>query len=301
MKKTILFIFPLLLAGFNACFAVVGQNAFEFMLIGAGSRASAMGEAFTAVSGDVGAPFFNPASAGVISGREVSFTHIAYMKDVTIEQFSFLVRRSEFRFGGALNVGRVANIERRGTTPSGEPLGFFDEHDVTAGVFWGLPVTEKLSIGNSVKFAYEKLDLQDASALAIDLGSFYNLTREVALGASLRNLGTRPKFIDESYELPREIRIGASYRRGEDFPYIIVSADYVKPEWGDKSSKFNVGGEYNYQNMAFLRAGGYFGYDSRSISLGAGMAYRNYYFDYSFVPLKNNLGNTHRFTLRIRL
>ena len=290
---------PLIMPGSSG--GAVGQSSFEFMLIGAGARASAMGEAFTAVSGDVGAPFFNPASLGVMREGELSFAHIAYLQDVTIEQFSFRSASGSFGFGGSLNLGRVADIERRGQAPSGEPLGSFDEHNLTASFFWGTPLADRLSIGNSLTFAYEKLDLEDASALAMDLGGLYNVTPGIALGVSVRNLGTRPEFIDRAFDLPREIRLGASYRTGEGFPAIIIAADLIKPEWGDKSAKFNIGGEYNYQNLAFLRAGSGIGYDSRSISLGAGLAYRNYVFDYAFVPMKNDLGNTHRLTLRVRL
>ena len=279
----------------------IGQSGFEFMLIGAGSRASAMGEAFTAVSGDVGAAFFNPATLGVMKGKEVSFAHISYIDDVTLEQFSFRSISGGFRFGGSLNVGKVADIERRGQTPSGDPLGLFDEHNFAASFFWGTPVAEKLSIGNTVKFAYEKIDLEDASTVALDFGGLYSLTPKISLGASIRNFGTKPKFVNTAFDLPGEFRFGASYRTGESFPGVIVGVDVIKPQWGDKSVKVNIGGEYNYQNLAFLRGGSDFVYDSISISLGAGMAYRNYLFDYAFVPMKNDLGSTHRFTLRIRL
>jgi hypothetical protein len=282
-------------------FGSMGQSSFEFMLLGAGSRASAMGEAFTAVSGDVGAPFFNPASAGVMDRREVSFAHIAYFEDVTIEQFSIISKAGRFGLGGSMNIGRIADIERRGQTPSGDPLGFFDEHHFTAAFFWAVPATERFSVGNSVKIAYEKLDLEDATAFAVDFGGYYSVTPGITIGASLRNLGTQPKFVDKSFDLPREIRLGAAYRTGPDLSGITVSADYIKPEWGDKSSKFNLGAEYNHQNLAYLRAGGNFGYDSRSVSFGGGLVYQRFYFDYAYVPFKNNLGNTHRFTLRVGL
>lgn len=283
--------------------AVVGESSFEFMLLGVDARASAMGEAFTAVSGDVGAPFFNPASAAMMNGTEFSFAHISYLEDVSIEQFSLLTRSKSLRYGLSINIGSVVDIERRGDSPTDEPLGTFDEHNVTASFFIAAPITERLAIGNSAKIAYEKLDLEDATALALDIGVFYTLTPEIAIGGSIRNFGTKPKFINEPFDLPREYRVGASYRTPKESRYegILLSADLFKPEWGNKSSKFNIGGEYNYENIVFFRAGYYFGYDSRSISVGGGLAYRNYLFDYAYVPMKNNLGNTHRFTLRIRL
>jgi hypothetical protein len=298
------FIVPLVVIALcNTSRAVVGESSFEFMLIGVGARASAMGEAFTAVSGDVDAPFFNPASAAKMNGTEFSFSHISYLQDVSIEQFSLLTRSSNFRYGLSVNIGSVADIERRGNSPTDNPLGTFDEHNVTASFFIAVPVTDKLSIGNSAKIAYEKLDLENATSLAMDIGAFYTFTSEITFGGSIRNFGTKPKFISESFDLPREYRLGASFRtsKGTRYEGILISADLFKPEWGNKSVKFNIGGEYNYQNLLFFRAGYHLGYDSRSIAVGGGLAYQNYFFDYAYVPLKNNLGNSHRFTLRIRL
>lgn len=287
----------------QASMAAVGESSFEFMLIGTGARAAAMGEAFTAVSGDVGAPFFNPASAGKMMGTELSLSHISYIQDVRIEQFSAMTRSRDFRYGISLNVGSVSDLERRDDYPSEEPLGLFDQHNVTFSFFWAVPLSDRLSIGNAAKFAYEKLDLDEASAIALDLGLFYTITPQLALGGSVRNLGTRPKFVEESFDLPREYRLGASYRTPEGSVYkgLVLSADYLKPEWGNKSSKLNIGGEYDYDDLLFFRLGYHFGYDSRSITVGGGISYRIYMFDYAYVPIKNNLGNSHRFTLRIRL
>lgn len=283
------------------CLAAVGQSSFEFMLLGSGARAAGMGEAFTAVSGDVDAPFFNPASAGVMTGSEVSFSHVSYIKDVTLERFAFLSAGRRLRFGGGLQVGRVADIERRGDYPSGQPLGTFNEHNVTASLYWALPASSRLSVGSSVKWAYEKLDLESASAIGFDFGGFYSATPQITIGASIRNVGSRPKFVNTAFDLPGEFRVGASYRTGESFPGVLVAADFIKPEWGDKSSKVDIGAEYIYQDLAYFRLGSDFGYESRSFSAGLGLTYRNYYFDYAFIPIKHNLGNTHRITVRIRI
>ncbi len=283
--------------------AAVGESSFEFMLIGAGSRASSMGEAFTAVSGDAGAAFFNPASIGVMNGSEISLAHAEYLQDVTMEQVSVVSRSGSLRLGLSLNIGQVADIQRRDTNPSGDPLGLFNEHNVTLSFFGGRPVSEKLSLGLAAKVAYEKLDLESASALAFDLGAFYSITSQISVGGSIRNLGTKPKFVNVAYDLPREMRLGFSYRTPVESRWagILLAADYLLPKWGDGSSKLNLGAEYNYDNFVFLRGGYDLGYDSRSLAVGTGLAYRDYFFDYAFVPIKHNLSNTHRFTLRIRL
>ncbi len=300
MKKLIIIL--ILFSSVNS-FAVVGGSSFEFLLVGSGSRASAMGEAFTAVSGDVGAPYFNPSSAGLMSGGEISFAHLVYLEDTSLDQISAMTQSGNLRLGISVNIGSISDIERYGDNPSSEPLGIFDEHNFYTSVFWGYPVTPRLSIGNSVKFAYEKIDLGSATAIGADFGLFYTLKPQVALGASVRNIGTKPKFISRAFDLPRELRLGASYRteKGSRFEGLLLAADYILPKWGDGSSKFNIGGEYNHENLVYFRSGYNLGYDSRSFAIGGGITYRIYYFDYAFVLFKNNLSNTHRFTMRIRL
>jgi hypothetical protein len=278
------------------------STSFDFMLIGTSSRAGAMGEAATAVSGDVGAAYFNPASAGLMHKTEFSFMHIKYLTDATLEQFSFITRTSRVSYGTGLYLGKIANIARRGDTPTDNPT-YFDEHNFTGSIFWAIQLNQHLSLGNSIKLAYEKIDLSSASALALDFGVFYTLTPEIALGSSIRNLGTRPKFVDVAFDLPLEFRAGVSYRTPQEsrFKGFLLSSDFVKPRWGNRDSKIDFGAEYNYQNLVALRIGYSDGYDSRGISAGGGISYQRYFFDYAFIPSKNNLTSTQRFTLRIRI
>jgi hypothetical protein len=302
MKKAIIAALLLLI-----CTAVAQAqsepSSFQFMLIGAGSRAAALGEAYTAVSGDAAAPYFNPASAALMRSTELSFMHVKYLTDVTVEHFTLMSGSPKFRFGFGFYYGQTSNIQRRDNTPSQDPLGTFDEHNFTASFVWAIPVSGRLFFGNSIKFAYQKLDLENASALAIDLGSFYSVSPEITLGLAIRNLGTRPKFISQAFDLPREFRVGISYRGKPDTKLdgVMFASDFVLPNWGDKSSKLNLGVEYNYQNLVALRIGYDLGYDSRGFSIGGGFSYRDYNFDYAFVPAKHNLSDTHRFSLRVRL
>ncbi|UCC80284.1 MAG: PorV/PorQ family protein [Candidatus Zixiibacteriota bacterium] len=299
IKKT----FALLFLLYSASFAEVGGSSFEFLLVGSSSRASAMGEAFSAVSGDAGAPYFNPASAGVMNGSEVSFAHLVYLEDASIEQLSALTRSGKMRLGLNMSIGQVADFERRDDRPTTEPLGTFDEHNFALSIFWAYPISPDWSVGNALKFAYEKLDYGSATAVGTDLGIFYTFDPQIAFGASVRNLGSRPKFISRSYDLPRELRLGFSYRGAPESPLdgILFAADYILPKWGNGDSKLNFGGEYNYDNFVFFRSGYNLGYDSRSFAIGGGLAYRIYYIDYAYVIFRHNLSNTHRITMRIRL
>jgi hypothetical protein len=273
------------------------------MLSGAGSRAAAMGEAFTAVSGDAGAPYFNPASAALMQYTELSLMHVSYLTDATMEHFSALTKSGNARLGLALYLGQTADFERRGTIPTDEPLGTFDEHNFTASILWAYPINGRISLGLAPKWAYQKLDLESAAAFAADIGTFYTMKPEIAFGIAIRNLGTKPKFVDKAFDLPREFRIGASYRPSPEsgFKGLLVAADYLLPHWGNQSGKLNIGSEYIYQDLFSLRAGYGIGYDSWGFAIGGGILYTNYFFDYAYVPSNNDLSDTHRLTLRIRL
>jgi hypothetical protein len=303
MKKLLYASFLIALTVVGNTWAQSGDNSFDFLLIGLGSRASAMGEAFTAVSGDAGAPYFNPASAALISGTEFSFMHVAYLTDATMDHFTVVTQSNKFHYGLGMYYGKVADFQRRDVIPTDQPLGTFDEHNFTASVLWALQISERISIGNAIKVAYEKIDRSSASALGLDLGISYAIKPLITFGASVRNLGTKPKFEQQEYDLPRELRLGLAYRTqpGTKLGGLVLATDFVQTNWGNKNSKLNLGGEYTYQNMFTFRMGYGIGYDSRNISLGGGIAYRNYYFDYAFVPSKNNLSDTHRFTLRIKI
>jgi hypothetical protein len=303
MKKLLCATILLSLTLVGNTWAQSGDNSFDFMLIGLGSRASAMGEAFTAVSGDAGAPYFNPASAAMMSGTEFSFMHVAYLTDATMDHFSVVTQANKFHYGFAMYFGKVADFERRDFIPTDQSLGSFDEHNFTTSVLWALQVSERISVGNTIKVAYEKIDRSSASALGLDLGISYAITSRVTFGAAVRNLGTKPKFEQQKYDLPRELRLGMAYRTqpGTKLGGLVLATDFVQTTWGNHTSKLNLGGEYAYQNMFTFRMGYAIGYDSRNISLGGGIAYRNYFFDYAFVPSGNNLSDTHRFTLRVKI
>jgi hypothetical protein len=298
---------PLIAAILFSCAGAVSaqseSSSFLFMLVGSESRAAAMGEAYTAVDGDVGASYFNPASAARMQQAEISLMHISYLTDGSMEHFAAIARSGQLRLGVGLYLGQTSDIERRGDAPSADPLGTFDEHNFNFSVYWAYPVGDRLAIGNSLKVAYQKLDIESASAFAADLGATYALLPEISLGASVRNLGSRPKFVESAFDLPREFRVGGAYKALPESRLggIIISGDFIIPNWGNKSDKFNLGTEYTYQSMFALRAGYGINYDSRGFSIGGGFIYKNYIFDYAFVPSDNDLGDTHRLTLRIRL
>jgi hypothetical protein len=301
MQKTILIAVILLIPA--TLWAQAGSTSFDFMLIGSSSRAAAMSESFTSIGGDAASFYFNPATLMLAERTQVSLMHISYLNDVTQENVNLVSGSKGFRFGLGFYYGKTANIERRSTIPTDDPLGTFDEHNFTASFGWAIPISDKLNFGNTLKWAYQKIDLSSASALVIDLGTTYSLNSNISLGASIRNFGTKPKFNSESFDLPREFRLGGSYLFTGNSPLsgLLAAADLVIPHWGDQDMKFNLGAEYTYQKLIALRTGYGVGYESKGFSIGGGINYRNYAFDYAYIPSKHNFDNMHRLTFRAEI
>jgi len=65
----------------------------------------------------------------------------------------------------------------------------------------------------------------------------------------------------------------------------------------DYTQQYQVGLEYAFKEMFFLRAGYKANFDEEGLTLGAGVKYNNYRIDYSFNDYGDYLGNVHRFTI----
>jgi len=274
--------------------ASAGSSSFTFLRLASGSRPVALAEAVTASGAEITSAFYNPALLNTIDGKnQVVFMHNSYFSDITENYLALASRGEKAAIGGYLILGKVADIERR-TGPDPEPSGTFDEDNFVGAITYARRI-DNINLGVTFKYAYEKIDYASASAVMFDLGLQMPLTEEISIGGAVKNFGTKPKFQQEAFELPREIRVGLAYRPNYFRQRLELLGDGVF--YSDIDTKVNLGVEYTLGQYYALRAGYGAGYDSRGLSLGGGLFYRHFKFDYAFVNYKNDLGNAHRFTL----
>ncbi len=283
-----------------------GTSSLIFLRLGAGARAVAMGEAFTAQSEGVVSPFWNPAAISGVLRPKMGFTHTQWFQDVTAEFFSSAVRTGDNVFGLSLSLGEVSDIEKR-ETPTEEPLALFDAHDFVLSFSYARNLGQKYHLGFSAKWIYEKIDVSSASGLGFDLGGIFSpfagtdkpFLKNLGFGAAVMNVGSKIKFNKESYPLPTQYKAGVSYSAGvekwqSDYT---LDVDLVKPR--DDDMKAHLGGEYGLYGNFKLRLGYQIGYDDRDISFGMGVKYRKYAIDYAFLPYKSDLGDVHCISLDV--
>lgn len=263
--------------------------AFTFLTVSPSARGAALGEAMTAVGGDVTSAFWNPALLLDTKGSTFSAQENFFLQGSDHTFLSFGIRPEKWGAGISLNFRHIGDLESR-QGPTSQPLGTFSENEAALGAGFAYAVTPSLAAGVSGKILYQKLEAYDNFGTAADFGLTYRLTSRLNLGASVLNAGPDFTLDKEGSRLPTAFRAGASFL-WRDF---LFASDVVFPR-GDHA-KTGWGVERTIRNLT-LRAGYQTGYDEKNFSAGLGVTYRNFRLDYAFVPYQSDLGSAHRFGL----
>jgi hypothetical protein len=304
MKKTILILILLVFLPFSLSEAQLPREAetagASFLKFGMGARAVGMGEAFTAVSGDIYSTYWNPAGLSKLDGVWATFMHNRWFQDISTEFFASAFSLSKNTFAFSFTINSVSDIERRETATT-EPLSYFDARQVALGASWARDLAPKIDLGLTFKWLYEKIDVHTASGIAFDLGGIYSLRDDFKLGLAVLNLGPKMKFEEQKYSLPTFYKLGAIYSKKESHldGYYSIALDLVKPT--DDPLRVHTGAEYDFPQNFSLRLGYEFGYDEKGFTFGMGFKIRKYSIDYAFVPYSSDLGNTHRISFNVKL
>jgi len=275
-----------------------GEAGLPFLRFGMGARASAMGEAYAAVGEDATAVFWNPGAMAAVLGTRLTLVHNEYFQSLRFEQAAITHETKWGTFGFMFTGLYMDDMERRDDTPSDVPLGTFGSYDVAAALAYPRYIVPNVAIGVSIKPVYERIDELSTSGIAFDAGIYHvSRIKGVKLAATVANLGAPMKYEVEEFALPRYARVGGSYERevASLDGRVLFTFDALFPN--DDNVREHFGGEYSYKRMLALRAGYKAGYDSQGATFGFGVVYREIGLDYAFLPVKNELGDSHRFAL----
>ncbi|MGD9142106.1 MAG: PorV/PorQ family protein [bacterium] len=263
-------------------FEKVGTVGAQFLKIGVGARAIAMGEAFVAVSDDATAIYWNPAGIALIEGSEFNLSHGSWPAEISHE-FATYVFSYKF-LPGVLGVSAtVLQMDPMPETTEYRPDGTgysFDAGSMAFALTYANMFTDRFSFGVTLKWIHEGLADYSGETFAVDLGTLYDTGfKGIKLGMCFQNMGAGYKFRDDGKESPMPItfKVGASMPLLDVPDHRFLGAfEFNHPP--DGAERINLGGEYVYQkygpNFEVAVRGGYrFNRDEEGLTGGFGVKF----------------------------
>jgi len=285
--------------------AKVGTSGAQFLEIGVSARADGMGGAFVAVADDASALYYNPAGLVQLEGREVVLTWVEYPADIN---YGFAGVVFPLNFGGMLGLSFYSlSAGDMLVTTYEYPLGVedwtFTAKDYAFGVSYSRYLTDRFSLGLTVKLIDELYEEERSTGWAADVGTNYNTGfRNFKITMVISNFGPDMKFISQSYPLPINFHFGAAIDVLDgDRHRATFAMEGSHPS--DNLEKYNAGLEYWYSDMFALRVGDRFEHDLSGLTWGLGFRIsvgedRKLSADYARQDF-GVLGDIDRFTFRL--
>lgn len=252
----------------------------EFLSLGAGARALALGSAYVAVTDDPTAVYWNPAGLTRLSRKQLHLTHAERFAGMVNHDFAAIARPGKHLHGVGLALLRVGvnDIHFTELADPGRPLSqtnrpYIASTETSADYAFYLSLAHRLrtslSLGASVKVIYRQVASLNAYGLGLDLGLTYELRPGLSLAANIRDITSTPIIwnTDADDRINPSILLGATYQvtvAGGRATVALASRAGGGTDV-DSGMPVHTGIEYNYRSIA-LR-GGLEG-DRQSLGLG---------------------------------
>ncbi len=303
-----------------------GISAFQFLKIGVGARAVAMGESFVAVANDASALYWNPAGLVQFPDNELLASHTEYVVDI---KHDYLGATFHLTSSDALGIAFSSlHMEDMEITTEAQPFGtgrYFAFGDIALGLTYARKMTDQFSFGATVRYVEETLDVLKMRSVMVDLGTYYwtglgsarfavvisNFGSDVAPKGTVTQFNGTPVSSFQSFTLPTVFKLGFAIDPVlNDEQRLTTSIQLTHPN--DNAENLRLGAEYGWQNTLFLRGGlkrtigqRFLGADEtseESFTLGAGFRLQTSITtieaDYAYANF-NVLGSVHRISVTL--
>jgi hypothetical protein len=263
-----------------AQFDNVGTSAMNFLKIGVGARAMAMGGSQVAVVNDASALYWNPSGMANITTNQIVMSNNNWIADISHNFLGISAPMGDLGVIGLsvsyLSMGDMKVTNWDNTYGTGE---IFSSHSAAIGIGWARQMNDRFKVGLHVKYLNEAIANSSANTFAIDVGSQYDIGW-LRIGMSIQNfgpqanisgrdlmvridplpdVGSNPSDVTANLEtqewaLPIVFQLGfAVTPLRTDMMRLTTSFDYRDER--DYRPQMGLGGEFAFEEMVFLRGG----------------------------------------------
>jgi len=309
MLRPFLLALALLPAAAPALFAAdEGVSGAQFLRIGAGAEAAALGDTGAVISG-AQSLFYNPAGLNGVSGAELSFSYVNWIMNTGYSSLAVAKKGLGGAYGLGINYLSVPSIDKYDKNGNQVPGGY-SAMDMVATLGYSRELVAGLCGGVNVKYLSSKLDSDGASAAAADAGVKYSAVPDALdLGFVVQNLGGSLKYGSEGDQLPLNFKLGGRYSfrfvddtDGKKDVALLADVNQLRDAgiYGNFGADFSV----HYANGSYFSLRGGYRTDMKDsgggASFGLGVGMRTYSIDYAYSP-RGDLGAAHRFSVTLLL
>lgn len=282
MKKLILITLISVLSSGLFAQSKVGTTAANFLTIPVGAKAAGMGGAVVAMVDDASSLYWNPGAASRLQGNELLVSYTDWLVG-TSYNYAGLIFKMDDESAIGISINQLDYGQEEITTAT-QPNGTgqkWDAQDIALGLTYARNLTDRFSIGGSVKYISQQIWNESATAYALDIGLLFITQLEgLKIGMNISNFGTEMKLdgkdllqpvdIDPAqagnnekitatlntdyWTLPLTFTVGVGYdlKIMEDVK-TSFALDAIIPN--NQSTHVNFGGEIVWNNLLSLRAG----------------------------------------------
>ncbi|MCX7876435.1 MAG: PorV/PorQ family protein [Melioribacteraceae bacterium] len=328
------YIFIILILSFSSIYSqtVIGKYAGEFLTIGVGGRASALGSANIAIVNDVTAGYWNPAGLAKLNYPQISLMHEEHFGNLVNYNYGAVAipYEKDLSFGVSvirLSVDGIPDTRNALYDANGDgvldihtdrldysKITEFNNSDWAAYFSFAKRQTENFYWGANIKLIARDIAEFSAFGIGFDAGVYYNPLENIHLAAVLHDATTTlvAWSTGRNELITPTLKLGAAYELEAFAGRILPIVDFdIRFENRKTASIFNIGAisidphfglEYKFKNLFAIR-GGY--NEVKQITVGAGIFLPKLQIDYSFARFNQNeserLPDTHRISLILTL
>jgi len=303
MKKT--FVFCFLIFATNLSFASfsnedAGTRSVGTLRVIPGGEQMALGQTGTSYTTAANALFWNPALLGTDEHGSLFLSHSVQVEGMNQNHMALSIPyRSQTGFGIGVTYADFGSLNQ--TSDIGAPLDNLNPHDLLVSGGFGFPLGF-LRLGVSGKYISSEIR-NKASTWASDVALWLPIQRKsTALGLSYQNMGAEIQYDQKKEKLPGVLRIGLHHTL---FNKWRLALEGLAPKDQDPTLALGVAYRLLFPStLQFFLRGGYNHslaadkQDLAGMTLGVGLKYKRFGFDYAWVPL-GELGSTHYLSMDV--